>query len=191
MRLLSATAVGLVLAVAGCAGGARTPEEAQERLARAVEARDGGLLYDALDLKTRWSWMSIQKAERETYDIILSNFPEGSERQRYLRRCEAGALSENARALFARELEPAAWDELAAALKGAGPVQVVGEDRAESAAGDGRKLVFRRPTARRGGWGFAGLADRAEEIKRRALADLEVVRTSAADYERAATRSRP
>jgi hypothetical protein len=191
MRRLAATAVGLVLAAAGCAGGARTPEEAQAQLAQAVEARDGARLFDALDLKTRWSWMSIQKAERETYDIILSNFPEGSERQRYLRRCEAGALSENARALFARELEPAAWDELAAALKGAGPVQVVGEDQAESAAGNGRKLVFRRPAERRGGWGFAGLADRAEEIKRRALADLDVVRTSAADYERAATRSRP
>src|SRR5205814_4139619 len=97
MGRLTATGFALAaLAAAGCAGGARTPEEAQQRLAQAVEAHDGARLFDALDLETRWSWMSIQRAERETYDIILSNFPEGSERQRYLRRCQAGALSENA-----------------------------------------------------------------------------------------------
>jgi hypothetical protein len=186
---LPATVVRLAVlaALAGCAGGARSPEEALQRLAQAVEARDGARLYDALDRETRWSWMSILRAQRETYDIILSNFPDGSERQRYLRRCEAGALSESARALFTGQVEPGAWQELAAAL--GGTIQSVADDRAE-ATHNGHKLVFRR-TSRRGGWGFAGLADEAEEIKRRSLADLEVVRTSAADYERAATRSRP
>jgi hypothetical protein len=188
MGRLPATGFGLAVlaAVAGCAGGSRSPEEAQQRLAQAVEARDGARLYDALDLETRWSWMSILRAQRETYDIILSNFPEGSERQRYLRRCEAGALSESARSLFASQLEPAAWQELAAGL--GAPVQAVAADRAES-VNQGHRLVFRR-SLRRGGWGFAGFAAQAEEIKRRSLADLEVVRTSAADYERAATRSR-
>jgi hypothetical protein len=181
--------LAVLAAVASCAGGPRSPEEARERLAQAVEARDGARLFDALDLETRWSWMSIQRAQRETYDIILSNFPEGSERQRYLRRCEAGALSENARALFASQLEPAAWEGLAAGLAGVGPLQPVADDRAEGGSA-GHKLVFRR-AVRRGGWGFAGLAGQAEDIKRRSLADLEVVRTSAADLERAATRSRP
>ena len=36
-----------------------------------------------------------------------------------------------------------------------------------------------------GGWGFAGLDKRAEDDKNRAYHDLEVVRASAADYERA------
>ena len=40
-----------------------------------------------------------------------------------------------------------------------------------------------------GGWGFAGLAKQAEEDKNRAYHDLEVVRASAADYERAAARA--
>jgi hypothetical protein len=117
----SPATVGLAVlaAVAGCAGGARTPEEAQQRLGQAVAARDGERLFDALDLDTRWSWMSIQRAERETYDIILSNFPEGAERERYLRRCQEGALSESARKLFARRLEPGAWEGLAAGLAGA------------------------------------------------------------------------
>jgi len=174
-----------VLAVAGCAGGAATPEVAHQRLVQAVGARDAARLFDALDLETRWSWMSIHRAERETYDIILSNFPEGAERERLLRRCQTGALSENARTLFAQQLEPATWEELAAGLPAAGAPQVVGTDRAELVAG-GRKLDYRR--AGRRGWGYAGLAARAEEIKRRAMADLELVRTSAADYERAATR---
>lgn len=177
--------VAQLATVGGCAGGAQTPEEAHQRLVQAVGARDAARLFDALDLETRWSWMSIQRAERETYDIILSNFPEGPDRDRLLRRCQTGALSENARALFASQLEPTAWEELAAGLPGAGAPQVVSADRAEVAAA-GRKLDYRR--AGRRGWGYAGLAGRAEELKRRALADLELVRSSAADYERAATR---
>jgi hypothetical protein len=180
-------------ALAGCAGGSKTPEEASQRLAQAVAARDGGLLFAALDLETRWSWMSILRAQRESYDIILSNFPEGAERERHLRRCEAGALSESARDLFARQLEAQTWSELAARLPARPPepgtVTASGDgSSAELEGRDGHKLLFRRPSERRGGWGFAGLADEAEQIKRRALADLELVRTSAADYERAATR---
>jgi hypothetical protein len=176
-------------ALAGCVGGAKTPEEAYQRLAQAIGARDGERLYDALDLETRWSWMSIQKAQRESYDIILSNFPEGTERERHLRRCEAGALSENARALFARQLEATAWTELAASLPGTGLPVVTDDGRqVEVMGGNGRKLIFRRPNERRGGWGFTGFAEEAEGIKRRALADLDLIRSSAADYERAATR---
>ena len=177
-----------VMAVASCAGGAPTPEEAHQRLVQAVSTRDGARLFDALDLATRWSWMSIQRAQRETYDIILSNCPEGPERERLLKRCQTGALSESARALFARQLEPSAWDELAAELPAAGAPQVVSADLAELKAG-GHTLGYRR--AGRRGWGFAGLAARAEDLKRRSLADLELVRASAADYERAATRRLP
>jgi hypothetical protein len=186
-----ALALAGAVALAACSRGAATPEEAYQRLAQAVAARDAGKLFDALDLDTRWSWMSIQRAQRESYDIILSNFPEGSERERHLRRCEAGALSENARALFVRQLEAPAWTELAAALPATGGPVVLDEGRRVQRAGsNGRMLVFRRPSER-GGWGFAGLADAAEQIKRRSLADLDLIRTSAADYERAATRRAP
>ena len=40
-----------------------------------------------------------------------------------------------------------------------------------------------------GDWGYAGLAKRAEEDKNRAWHDLEEVRASAADFERAAARA--
>jgi hypothetical protein len=182
-----AVALAGMAVLAGCKGGATTPDEAFGRLSQAVTARDGGRLFEALDLQTRWSWMTIQRAQRESYDIILSNFPEGSERERLLRRCQDGALSASARDLFARQLEPATWTALAQQLPAGGSPREVSPGQAEL-AGNGGPLLFRRPTDRRGGWGFAGFADEAETTKRRALADLELVRTSAADYERAATR---
>jgi hypothetical protein len=179
----------LMLAAGGCERGARTPDEAWQRLGDAVAARDGARLFDALDLETRWSWMSVQRAHRESYDIVLSNFPEGAEREHNLRRFEDGAHSENARELFARQIEPRVWSELAAALAAAGPAPRWRGDggQVEVEAG-GRPLPFRHGTDGHWGWGYAGLATEAEQIKRRAMADLDQVRSSAADYERAAAR---
>ena len=56
---------------------AKTPGEAYKRFSAAVNAGDGGALFDALDQETRWNWMTIQKFHREAYDIVLSNYPEG------------------------------------------------------------------------------------------------------------------
>ena len=36
--------------------------------------------------------MTVQRCQREAYDIVLSNFPEGADRESKLRRFEAGAL---------------------------------------------------------------------------------------------------
>lgn len=172
----------------GCSRRAKTPEEAYQRLSDAVAARDGSQLFDALDLETRWSWMTAHRAHRESYDIVLSNYPE-DERDRQLRRFESGATSESAREMFARQLTEQTWTDLKAQLATAGTPQVVGDgNSAEVALPDGRKLVLRKGKDKRGGWGYSGLAEAAEQLKRRALADLELIRTSAADYERAATR---
>ncbi len=71
-----------------------------------------------------------------------------------------------------------------------------GIPRVEPGAADGQATAVlagggRVPLARgeNGGWGFAGLAKRAEDDKNRAFHDLGVVRESAADYERAAARA--
>jgi hypothetical protein len=130
----------------------------------------------------------VQRAQRESYDIVLSNYPDGPEREKALRRYEPGALSEDARELFEHQLDPAVWTELDRALSAVGPAPrlVLDGDRAEARAA-GQSLVYRRGTGH-AGWGYAGLADAAEQLKRRALADLNLLRTSAADYERAAMR---
>jgi hypothetical protein len=176
-------------ALSGCERGGKTAEAAYQRLGEAVAARDGGELYDALDLETRWSWMSVQRAQRESYDIVLSNYPAGTERERTLRRFEAGAQSDGARALFARQIDAATWNELAGALAAIGPTpHLVGDASEVSVTAGGRTLPFRKGQDGHWGWGYAGLATQGEQTKRRAMADLELVRTSAADYERAAAR---
>lgn len=192
--LLVAALVALVAGgAAGCSRGAKTPDEAYRRLVQAVTQRDGAQLFDALDLETRWSWMSIQRANRESYDIILSNFPPGTDRDRQLRRCEEGATSENPRQLFAKMVDAQTWADLSAQIAAAGTAPKLAGDGAsvQVAGSNGRVLLFRHDPRGKWGWGYAGMAEAAEQLKRRALADLELIRTSAADYERAATRRNP
>jgi hypothetical protein len=134
--------------------------------------------------------MTVRRAHREAYDILLSNLPEGLERDRQLRRFEAGALAENEGALFAKSFPEKSWNERWDALGKDLPSEASPEPDGERAARvtiAGRTLPFRQ--GEDGGWGFAGLAAEAEEAKRRATADLELVRTNAADLERAATRA--
>lgn len=175
----------------GCgAKGPKTPAEAHARLTAAVSAHDGDLLWNALDQDTRWSWMSIERAWREAYDITQSAVPEGAERARLLARFEPGATSENAQVLFRRMLEPDDWKQAASLLAAAGtarPQLAANGETAEISTSAGA-LVYRKARNRYWGWGYAGLAARAEQIKRTASADLERMRSDAADYERAATR---
>ena len=171
--------------------GCKTPAEAKARLAAAVAARDPARLWGALDLATQWSWMTALRAGRESYDITLSNLPEGPQRERMVRRFAPAANSENAADLFAKSLAADVWPSLAAQLAAAGdgaPVENAAGNEAEIVWPAGR-LLFRKTSKPASGWGFAGLGDQAEALKRVASADLEALRTNAADYERAAARS--
>jgi len=181
----------LALNCASCgARHAHTPAEAHARLAVAVAAHDGMKLWNALDQDTRWSWMTVQRAWRECYDITQSAVPEGPERTRLLARFEPGASSENAQTLFAKMLTPEDWAATQALLAAAGSRQPELAPSGETSALDtsAGSLVYRKAHNRHWGWGYAGLAARAEDLKRRASGDLERMRTNAADYERAATR---
>ncbi len=187
--LITCLCVALLLPalLAGCRRVSQTPAQAGQRLATAVAARDPLQLWRALDLDTQWSWMTIHRAGRESYDITLSNIPEGPRREQLVKRFEPAATAEDAPALFGRWVTPELWAKLAAQVAAAGQrePQPVAPDRAEIALPEG-KLALRK--SERGGWGFAGLAEAAEDLKRAASADLEALRTHAADYERAATR---
>ncbi|MBN2575971.1 MAG: hypothetical protein JXP73_15510 [Deltaproteobacteria bacterium] len=181
----------LLLCVGGCRPReASTPTEAHARLVAALAAHDGTLLWDALDQDTRWSWMTIQRAWRECYDITHSVVPEGPERTRLLARFEPGATSENAKALFARMLSTEDWTRAKALVTAAGSrlpeLRLPGES-SEIATPVG-PLVYRKGRGRSAGWGYAGLAGLADQLKFAASADLERMRRDAADYERAATR---
>ncbi len=189
-RVVVAACVAACVFGAACARGGKTPEEAYRRLADAVAARDAARLFDALDLQTRWSWMTVQRAQREAYDVVLSTHPEGPDRARLLERLEAAAHAESARDLFAAKLPENAWQDLSGRLRGsrAEGIRPQGAHEAESIGPGGGRLLFRRDPRGQRGWGYAGLSDAGADLERRALADLELVRRSAADYERAATR---
>jgi hypothetical protein len=181
--ILAVTAV-----LAGCRHKIKTPEEAYQSFSAAVTAGDGLALFDALDQKTRWDWLTIQKYHREAYDIVLSNYPEGAERQREAHRFEPAATASSGRELFRAQVA-------AGVLPMLRPL-VAADARVEAGPADGQAAAVlasgaRVPLARGedGSWGFAGLAKDADAQKTRAFHDLEVVRASAADYERAATRA--
>jgi hypothetical protein len=179
LALVVATASG------GCRSRAKTPDEAYRRFSQAVSEGDGGALFDALDQQSRWAWMTVQKCHREAYDIVLSNYPEGPARDRELRRYEKGATATSARELFKSEIAPSVLPMLVPLVVPQPPIEVTGEE-AQVVLPSGARVRFRRDG--KGGWGFAGLAKQAEERSGRAYHDLELVRASAADYERAAAR---
>jgi hypothetical protein len=178
----------LAVSVAGCRHKAATPAEAYKRLSAAVKAGDGGALFDALDQDTRWNWMSIQKFHREAYDIVLSNYPEGEIRERETRRFEHAATAPSARDLFAQDTAPTLLPALRPLALADAPIAPgPTDDTAAAVLASGARVEFRRN--QRGDWGYAGLDKRAEEDKNRAYHDLELVRASAADFERAAARA--
>jgi hypothetical protein len=178
----------VVAASVGCHRKAKTPEEAYARFTAAVTARDGAALFDALDQKTRWAWMSIQKYHREAYDIVLSNYPEGQDRERESHRFQAGATATSARELFAAQAAPGLLPMLVPLAAADARVESAPSgNEAAAVLASGVRVVLTRGDD--GSWGYAGAAKDAEEQKVRAFHDLEVVRASAADYERAATRA--
>ena len=186
--LWAALLIASTVALGGCRHKSKTPEEAYQRFADAVKKGDGAALFDALDQGTRWDLMTTQKAHREAYDIVLSNYPEGPERERDKRRYEPAATAPSARELFKNETAP----RLIAMTK----TLVTGNMHFERGASDaetdavvvgGGRLPFAR--GQDGSWGYAGIAKQTADDKNRAYHDLDVVRASAADYERAAARA--
>jgi len=175
------------VAVAACHK-PRTPEEAFRRFTQAVTDGDAGALFDALDQKSRWAWMTVQKSHREASDIILSNYPEGHERERELRRFERGAQLGSGRALFIHEVGAAALAKFPRPMPVLVRINLASDgDNAFAVLSSHLSLPFR--CGPDGVWGYAGLADDAEERQKRALGDVELVRANAADYERAAARN--
>jgi len=68
----------VLLALAGCGSAATNnhPEHAFARLRIAIESGDARRLYEALELTTQWSVMSIHRAERGMWRRA-SRFPQG------------------------------------------------------------------------------------------------------------------
>jgi hypothetical protein len=180
-------AMALVL-VACSARGPKSPEAAFERISLGVSSSDAETLFDGLDQDTRWSWMTIQKCHREAYDAVLSNFPDGTDKDQKLRYLEVAATAETPADIFAAKMGNKALAELRGRLQTGTPQFSTKGAEATVAALSGAPLVFRMVEGR---WGYSGFAAESEDQKRRAIADLELIKTSATDYERARTLGKP
>ena len=188
-RVLVALAlVALPMAAAGCGHKSKTPEEAFQRFATAVQAGDGAALFEALDQQTRWDLMTIQKYHREAVRHRAQQLSrrararpgEGAVRAR-------GHAPPRRRSSSAATRRPALADAGAAGARDSAHRARPRRRQATAVVDGGGRVPLLRGES--GGWGFAGLAKRAEDDKNRAYNDLEAVRASAADYERAAARA--
>jgi len=176
--------LGLVL-ITACK--TRSPEASFEDVKKALQNDDKKALFEALDLETRWSWMTVQRYHREAFDVVMSNYPQGAERENQLRRLEAGAVAETAAEFYA-ESEGSAQ---LAALKKVWPDTAQWSRKSDEASTpdrEGAPLVFRM---KEGKWGLSRFAEQAELMKKRAAQDFEVIKTNATDFERAARRGQP
>ncbi len=193
MTPLVRRALGLILVLfLGCSRGAKSPDEAYARFAAAVRAKNGISLFAALDLQTQWSWMSLRQMHREALEIILTRYPEGA-REREANRYRQGAEAAGDAEFFAGSLDASIWDDIGKGMPIGGMplVTMLNETEATATTPDGRKLLFRLGPKKSAGWGFAGLSEAAESQKRRIANNLETVRASAADFDRAAARGTP
>jgi hypothetical protein len=165
----------------------RTPDATFESVTRALQSDDAETLFETLDLDTRWSWMTIQRYQRESYDIVMSNYPQGTERETQLRRLEAGAVAQSAAELYAHSEGKGQL----AALKKIWPQTATWTRKSDEASvldREGKPLVFR---LKEGRWGLTKFGEEADLLKKRAASDIEVIKTNATDFERAARRGQP
>jgi hypothetical protein len=165
----------------------QTPESAFEDVARAISNNDAKALFESLDVETRWSWMTVQRYHREAFDIVMSNYPQGAERENQLRRLEAGAVAETAADLYAETEGNAQLAELKKVWPESAQWTRKG-DEASTPDREGNPLVFR---LKQGRWGLARFSAQAELLKKRAASDIDVIKTNATDFERAARRGSP
>lgn len=164
-----------------------TPEATFERVAKAVQNDDAEALFETLHLDTRWSWMTVQRYQRESYDIVMSNYPQGTERETQLRRLELGAVAQSAAELYANS----EGKSQIAALKKVWPQSAQWtrkSDEASTPDREGKPLVFR---LKEGHWGLTRFGEEADLLKKRAASDIDIIKTNATDFERAARRGQP
>lgn|GEM_PF-872772 len=165
----------------------RTPEATFESVTTALQNDDAEALFETLALDTRWSWMTIQRYQRESYDIVMSNYPQGVDRETQLRRLEVGAVAQSAAELYANS----EGKNQLVALKKVWPQSTKWSrktDEASTPDREGNPLVFRLNEGR---WGLTKFGEAADLLKKRAASDIDIIKTNATDFERAARRGQP
>jgi hypothetical protein len=162
--------------------GTSRPPTAEGAFAQLVEASRsdaaGKRIFALLDMKSRWSVMSIYKDQREACRLVHSAYP-AARRPRELRRCEGAAAAKDAAAFFGSLARSQGL------LHGLDRIGAVGA-RQRSSEGitfesGGQRILLCRD---RGGWAFCGLREELEKVKLKTSRDLRTIRENAEVYRR-------
>ncbi|MEK6608976.1 MAG: hypothetical protein AABZ30_15050 [Myxococcota bacterium] len=164
----------------------RSPEAALGVLRAALARDDAPAVYDALDRDSRWSVMSLHRAEREMWRLARAHFPPGAREAQERRYAAAGAAA-----------VPRAWFgslglhvPLRASLATGGAPRR--EDSADGSAvfvaASGARLRFEREAD--GTWAFSGLRADLARRKEHAANALAIMQRSADEYRRGGTTRR-
>ena len=175
----------LLVWLAGCGSAApRDPRAGFERLRLAVAAHDARLLYDSLDLESRWAIDTVWKYQRELAEVVERDFP-AEARDRELGRVSRARTAASSRDFFAAwTLDADPWPALGGAA-GLGEIATV-ESLSPSSARVTTTTGLAIPMAagQDGIWGYAGLRATLTRWKDAAANDLSRTTDNAALYAR-------
>ena len=175
----------ILAAAAGCRKGAPTPEQAFQRLERAVAAGDAAGFYECLDNATKSSIDSAYQDQRLKRTIIQAKFPE-AEAGPALAKLDAAA-ADDAKQFFARVAKERKIVEGYRRRLGSvsGPInhKLDGQGAEWLARSDG--MPFRFVKSSGGSWGFAELAVEWSLERDRSSHAVKTVRDNAALYQKA------
>ena len=174
----------LCMLLVACHGGPKTPDEAFQKLERALAGGDGVLLYELLDAGTRKSIESAYGDQRLQRTIIQAKYPE-EEQARALQPLGAAAEADAAHYFAHACNDRRTYDQYRGRLGSvSGPIKqkADGEKAMWVARQDGMPFHFVKES---GGWAFSELAPEWALEKDRANHAVKTVRENAALYKKA------
>lgn len=162
-----------------------TPDGAYLRIALALSEHRESDIFAYLETDAQWASFSVRDMRREAAGLVRSSYPDG-ERQRLLPTLEEEAAAKDGPELFALMAKRKGFAaRLKKDLSGVQAVEIQG-DRASVVTARGTRYPFRR--RENGIWGLTIFTAELVAERNRAARDLEVIRTAAEDYARAAKR---
>ncbi len=166
-----------------------TPAGAYTRIAKSIAEDDPQGAFPFLEEDGRWASYTIRDMRRKACDRIRRSYPPGKERDGLLAAYSAEANAPDGADVFALLARKRGWvARLRKDLSGVRSVEIEGP-RATVVTARGTHYSFRRRD--NGIWGLTLFTADLVAESERASRDLESVRASADDYDRAAGRAVP
>ena len=185
---MRAMIMALVLgALAGCARGPKTPEQAFQKLEVAIAAGDAVAFYQLLDQETQWAIQSTLRDQRLMRTIISAKYPEAEAHKALAR---LGAAVEKDPAQYFKRINDErhivqAYRKRLGSVSGPIKNKIDGPDDEWVARQDGMPFHFHKNKNRT--WGFEELRGDWKAEQERAVHALETVKENAKLYEKAGT----